>query len=224
MRLGINPCQAAFNTPHRADGNPKSAGKGCHRLAVRHPNFDEGDGFVRQDRIGGALASQRAVSSFGYTVASVVCISAEEEMVGPNTRTIVAAMEYVQPIGDGAKGVLVAESVRCKRAPVQFESPISEATRSRRPHPTFTGLVDLRPEPFKRGGRGNRISAAVFAPSLVVHEAPAKGVGFTRAIVNGTSKLMWHRISNRFGVAGQADATALPLHCTAKLGGEPCHG
>lgn len=83
-------------------------------------------------------------------VSDVVGLRAEEQVIWPNARRIVAAVENEQPIGDRAVGELPRQSMCVEQTCPDAQCTVAPNSPPG-PNPTFAGLVDLCPETVLNG-------------------------------------------------------------------------
>lgn len=83
---------------------------------------------------------------FRHHILNVVLAGSKEEMIGTNTRRVVAVMEHPQAVRDRAVRYLPRKPVCYVVGLLKSHLPISMRVSGRSPKPTFTRLIDFAPE------------------------------------------------------------------------------
>jgi hypothetical protein len=123
------------------------------------------DLIVREPRPANLLAMQLVVTPLLLAVLHIIQMCTQEQVIGVATRWIIALVQNVQAVWDGAIGKLVTNAMRADIVPsVLALDPyhtISKAVVVPRPFPTFirAALIDVAPQLFRE---------RAFRPDIVV--------------------------------------------------------
>jgi hypothetical protein len=148
------------------------------------------------------LISRTPMATLAGHISDIVRVGAKEQVIGPDTTRIVAAVTDFHPLGNWSV-------MQFPREPMGGDGCVLPATQlaiairgtCRCPLPARLTLADLRPEAllcrYVRSSRVQRI--AMPSPALVVHDAVAMlEVGSTTAI--NRTKTGWGRLMGHLGL------------------------
>lgn len=213
-------------------GYAELSGDSCQvmkRIAWNVARTDHADSIRREFRH--AVAETTCVPSLPMFVAVVLGDVAQEQMCGFTTGGVVAAMADGHASGDFTKRQRVSETMCASslailpvRSTANVEVPVAVAiNRPCELQAPVRSSLERRAETFFGCSSAHEhcmrgVGAAVAPPSFVVRVAPPAGVDHSRASINGTGRLIRHRILHRFGVMGPGAPTPRPLHFTTVAG------
>lgn len=162
-----------------------------------------------------------ALPSLGNLISNVVCISAKEQVIGPNTGGSVASVQYPQPIGDRAvvqfPGNTMRRSSRAVLPASQSNAAVAVMVGCGSPQPTRIGLSDFRPKALSK--RANRFpsfesicaSMAAKAGRIDLEESAERGSGKSFAAMFAgaiSGRIVGHRKAILSGVTPRLFAAA----------------
>jgi hypothetical protein len=85
-------------------------------------------------------------SPFAFHVQHVGGVGAEEQMIGLATASVVAVMQDIQTIGDGAECQHPSDAMGLLNVTSKIEVAVTDPVDACDPVPASVGLLDLRPE------------------------------------------------------------------------------